>query len=247
MIISHKYKIIFIHIFKNAGTFITTFLKNLDENIDLQYIGHTTCKYGKEVLDPEIWNNYTKFCVIRNSWDFILSLYTYTKNCIFHLSYNLVKDLSFEEFLLIKDQPVIQQQEFILDNDNNIIVDYMINFDCLNTSLVHFFKEIVKIDLKTIMEALPRNKVNKSDKEDDYKHYYCDKTIELVSKMYEKDIVFFNFKYSIKNTEIFVHALLDTTDNIVVEPKNDESASDNTEVTVVLQSGNKNDITLCVT
>ena len=34
MIISHKYKIIFIHIPKNAGSFITQFLNNLDKNLD---------------------------------------------------------------------------------------------------------------------------------------------------------------------------------------------------------------------
>ena len=33
MIISHKYKLIFIHIYKNAGTFVTKILKNLDKNI----------------------------------------------------------------------------------------------------------------------------------------------------------------------------------------------------------------------
>ena len=32
MIISHKYKLIFIHIYKTAGTFVTKVLKNLDED-----------------------------------------------------------------------------------------------------------------------------------------------------------------------------------------------------------------------
>lgn len=35
MIISHKYKLIFIHIYKNGGTFMGKLLKNLDKNIVL--------------------------------------------------------------------------------------------------------------------------------------------------------------------------------------------------------------------
>ena len=226
MIISHKYKIIFIHICKNAGTFITYFLKNLDENIE--YLGdyHNNCKYGKEVLDPEIWNNYTKFCVIRNSWDFTLSLYTYIKLCEDHHLYNLVKNLSFEEYLLSDDIDIcitrnLSQTYFIMDDYDNIMVDYMINFDCLNTSLVHFFKEIIKIDLETIMEALPRNKINKSDKEYNYKLYYNNKTIELVSKIHEKDIVFLNFKYDVELTDDKIK-----NDDVIVET-DDKIKNDN--------------------
>ena len=43
MIISHKYKLIFIHIYKNAGTFVTKLIKNLDSNaVDIG--AHITAK-----------------------------------------------------------------------------------------------------------------------------------------------------------------------------------------------------------
>ena len=47
MLISKKYKLIFIHIYKNAGTFFHKFLRNLDRNI-INIDGHISAKNAKK-------------------------------------------------------------------------------------------------------------------------------------------------------------------------------------------------------
>jgi hypothetical protein len=203
MIISHKYKVIFIHIYKNAGTFITAFLHNLDPNLDTQFLGHVTSKEGKALLNPNIWNSYAKFCVVRNSYDYIVSLYNYTKyiyNTSYtnHPTYNLVKDMSFYKFLSFKDpKSTANQIDFIMDDDNKLMVDNVIKFENLIDELIDFFHNVVKVDIICIQEALPTNKINVSPKEYNihYTDYYDDTSKLLVNEIYTKDIDYFKFEF----------------------------------------------------
>jgi len=48
MLISHKYKLIFIHIYKNAGSFVTQMLKKLDKDI-VDVDCHITAKNAKKI------------------------------------------------------------------------------------------------------------------------------------------------------------------------------------------------------
>ena len=206
MIISHKYKLIFIHIPKNAGTFITKFLDNLDENLDFTYVGHATAIQCQQIIDSNIWENYIKICIIRNSWDFAVSLYSFVKSCEIHNDYNVVKNLSLNEFLLFvekefveKDHPSFDQSSFVMDCNNNVMIDYLIDFNNLQTNLIKFLNVIIKIDIDTIMDKIPKSKINKSPRDIDYTLYYNTTNIELVNKIYKKDIEFFNFKFGDKS------------------------------------------------
>lgn len=194
MIISHKYKVIFIHIPKNAGTFITQLLHNLDENLDCTHLGHMTAKEGKSIVEDKIWNNYTKICVIRNSWDLSLSFYYYIKQTPNHHLYEFIHNKTFSEFLSFPEIHYLQCY-FLLDNDNKIMVNFLIDFNNLENNLIKFLNYIIKIDLRVIMDALLNDKINKSDKLDDYTLYYDKTTIELVNNIHKTDIEFFNFKF----------------------------------------------------
>lgn len=209
MIISHKYKLIFIHIPKNAGTFITQLLKNLDENLDIRHIGHIISLEGEKLVDSEIWNTYKKFCVIRNSWDHLISLYNYIKIEKYHFINDLMENVSFEEFICyIKknfgnssfETTFFYQKNFLLDENNEIMVDYLINFNNLEADLLFFLEHIAEIDFKTIIDAMPKEKINQSTTTDDNLYYYDDNLyyyddnlINIVYDIYKEDINFFKF------------------------------------------------------
>ena len=87
MIISHKYKFVFIHIYKNGGTFTTNLIMNLDPNainlINSEGYGHQ--KY-KDIYEMELFDtikNYAFFVIIRNPIDQLISYYNFTKNLRF--------------------------------------------------------------------------------------------------------------------------------------------------------------------
>lgn len=98
MLVSHKYRAIFIHIPKNAGTFVWKLLKFVDPDL-VEYYKQTSRKTLhhkaseiKNILDFNP-NGYRVFCVIRNPYDNIVSLYEYTKRNPDHPNHNIAKNL----------------------------------------------------------------------------------------------------------------------------------------------------------
>lgn len=69
MPICHNKKIIFIHIPKNAGTYVERYF-NLENNND------ATSLYYKKYY-PYEWKNYKKFCIVRNPITRFISTYNY--------------------------------------------------------------------------------------------------------------------------------------------------------------------------
>jgi hypothetical protein len=193
MIISHKYKIIFIHIPKNAGTFITKILRYIDDNLDTTYIGHPTAEQAKNMINPLIWNSYTKFCVIRDTYERIVSLYSYIKMYDGHNEHNLVKNLSFDQYLLtINNNNIILQVSMIFDSSGNRLVDNIINFNNLNVELKQFLIEKIGVDIKIIETIQFLDKINVSPKEFNSIEDYYKNTINknIVLKFFKKDIEF---------------------------------------------------------
>jgi len=70
---SQKYDLFFIHIPKNAGTSINEVLE-----IDPKHRGHRTAMELKK-LTGENFEKSNKFCIIRNPWDRMVSLYKFRK------------------------------------------------------------------------------------------------------------------------------------------------------------------------
>lgn len=191
MLISHKYKLIFIHIYKNAGTFVRQLLYNLDTNV-INAGSHTKAKEAKNQIPADIWNNYTKICVVRNSWDWQMSLYFYTKGLHTHHQHNIVKDMNVSEYIEWRKTDLKQQIEFILDNNGDCLVDHIFQFENLNSNIIHFFKEKYNLDVKPY---LPLTKLNSSNRNSDYKIYYNERDKNLLAEMHEPDIKYFNFKF----------------------------------------------------
>lgn len=156
VVISDKYKIVFIHIPKNAGTFITYCLKQIDEDIRYIYsnsFGHQTYSFLQNLDLFENIKDYTFFCVLRNPYDNILSFYNFTR------SNALYKDLTFTE--QINKYGFLYQMAYIKDLSNNIVKNiHIINFKNLINEFKNFLinnnVEISKIDFSKM------NKINKT-------------------------------------------------------------------------------------
>lgn len=194
MPISDKYKVIFIHIPKNAGTSIVEALEMKDE-------GHHKYDYYQKNY-PDKWKEYLKIAVIRNPWDRTVSNYEYSKldESYWHSftnktpygphpDYNLIKNLTFSECvnLLFEDRTLFKhhgwdfQYPYVINVNKEIVVDKLIKYENLDSEL----KELFNIELK---------KINQSNHKD-YKEYYNDDLIDKVSLLYKKDIKIFNFNF----------------------------------------------------
>lgn len=119
MVISHKYKFIFIKTKKTAGTSIEVFLSGVCAEDDTltpfgpiepphgppepghrprNYKGrgvkeHLSARILRSRTHESIWNNYFKFCVERNPWDKCLSHYYWRKR-----GYESDRDMTLDDY-----------------------------------------------------------------------------------------------------------------------------------------------------
>ena len=84
MIINNKHKFIFIHLPKTGGGSLTNFLlSSVNGSVSHQLTGDDHSSIGDIKNIKTMYNDYYKFMVIRNPWDYYTSLYEYGKrrNC----------------------------------------------------------------------------------------------------------------------------------------------------------------------
>ena len=82
MIISHKYKFIYIRIPKTGSTSVEQFLISIDPDCirsdeTTPPYGHHTASQLKRIVGDEVWSEYFTFTFVRNPYDWIASQYSY--------------------------------------------------------------------------------------------------------------------------------------------------------------------------
>ena len=181
MIISHKLKLIFIHIPKNAGTFIWFLLKKIDENIVI----HWNTKYSsyglstlhnkstdiKELCNFD-YSEYIVFCVIRNPIERLISFYNYIKNNVNYQTHNIVKNQTFKEFITYNfskkdlfETNNISQYDFIYNKEDNLLVNKIIRYERLFEELKEMLISIESFNMSKIeLEKELNIYINKSEK-----------------------------------------------------------------------------------
>lgn len=152
MIVSHKYKFIFIKNGKTAGTSIEVFLSQLCADYDVvtpiypfvephlprNYQGFYNRMTSAEIraqIGAKTWKNYFKFCVERNPWDKTISYYHMAR-------YRAGGNLSLDEFLANNEFPINYPRYTEPGNSSKIIVDRVVDFEDLLGGLGKIFQQL---------------------------------------------------------------------------------------------------------
>ena len=182
MAVSHKDKLVFIHIPKTGGTSISSAL-NLNPPTQRRHLSYPSLKskFKKDI------SKYFSFTFVRNPWDRVVSEFFWRKSCV-HLN---TKKLSLEQFVYkikdMKNPHLASQHSFIIDNQGKKLVDFIGRF------------EFLEKDFKTAC-----NKANLSErklpcknktKHRHYTEYYNNNTRDIIAEKYAKDIEYFNYKF----------------------------------------------------
>lgn len=215
--ISHKYKCIFIHIPKCAGSSIFRFLNPnivLDwkvPNYDVLFgwcpkrklhLQHATAKQllETELINEKQWATYFKFSIVRNPWDRALSDY-----------YWIQKDRkikgSFKDFILKRDvfekfltddnsmhyrgDHLLQQSDFF-DVEGQYALDYVGRFENLQKD-IETMSKIIGVDSEFKQHEKKSNKA--------YRHYsifYTNSNKQLIQNVYNEDIERFEYSFDDK-------------------------------------------------
>jgi len=210
MLINHKHKFIFVHVYKVAGTSVlnalendtypdyvpetmrpplTRFLRKFHLSPSFPLRVHSKAKEIREKIEPEVYDNYFKFAFVRNPWDWQVSLYEYGRQYQNHPQRKLMQ--SFENFDAYIRWRVAQektlQKEFVTDNAGELIVDYVGKFEQLGTD----FSDVC--DRVGIAVSLPE--FNRTRSRKTYTDYYTDETRQLVQDHFEEDIEMFDYSF----------------------------------------------------
>ncbi|PSF39495.1 hypothetical protein C7H19_01525 [Aphanothece hegewaldii CCALA 016] len=210
MIISHKYKFIFIHVNKCGGSSITDALipqlgeKDIvlgvtpeGEKLSEQWRKtnglhkHVKAAIAKEVLGEEIWNNYFKFSFVRNPWDLLVSTYHWwlsTKWDDDKQTGQQIRSMkNFEEYVLSPYCRKGNSLKFLCDENENILVDFIGKQETLERDFAYVCG---RVGLPNI--DLPRKNISKHEH---YTSYYNDETKLIVKRKFNKDIKTFNYSF----------------------------------------------------
>lgn len=194
MAISHLKKIIFIHIAKTGGTSIVR-----NTGYEFKIDGHTSILHYKK-NHPDIFDTYTKMCLVRNPWDRFVSAYEYVRmeNSYYHNDKNIhpdyetIKSLSFEDMvegfvseqLTLKGHAWSRQFERIQNEKGEKEIDHVFKTEEMNSDskFREFFPEI--------------NHINKSSRKSlDYRDYYTEKTKKSIGEYFTQDVEMFEYSY----------------------------------------------------
>jgi len=163
--------------------------KKTNKKLPYRHCNHIQSNIIKDKF-PDIFDNYFKFCVVRNPYDRIVSRYYWGI-----LTNEISKDISFENYL---ENQSINKINHMNDDwyyrctlDNKPICDFYIRFDNLLPDIQKVFDKLSIID-PIIDIDVNHNSLKKSK---DYHSMFNDYTKNIVKKHCQKEIDYFNWKF----------------------------------------------------
>lgn len=201
--ISHKYKFIFIHIPKTAGTTICSswegsILKQICRDTGVLGGGHKTVLQLKKKF-PKEFKTYLKFTVVRNPYDRFVSKF-YFKQRKPRKEFEL-------EWSDKEVDGLLPQLFWITDNENiykkmppdfrpelhygNIIVDRVLRFENLNFELESVFNELGLP--KSVIDIFPHFRQTRA--EFTYDKYFDEKLKSICAYLYREDLKRFDYSW----------------------------------------------------
>ena len=202
MIISHKYKFIFIKTAKTAGTSIEIFLSDVCGNDDVlttifphvephvarnfsadNFHSHATAAEIKNKVSRKVWDSYFKFCVERNPWDKTLSHY----HMINHRSGD---EISLNDYFL--NNKFCVNYPMYTDDTGKVMVDHVVRYENLVEDLSSVFYSLGIVyngDLGVRAKADYR-----SDRRG-YRDVFTQDQVDKVSDVFDKEIAMHGYLF----------------------------------------------------
>ena len=188
-----KYKCIFIHIPKAAGTSVTNAL--------FGPVSRHVPYFEYERGNPRKFAEYFKFTFVRNPWDRLLSAYIFLKKGGLNemdrawADENLGRFETFEQFVLewVTEENIWSwvhfkpQHHFICDKQGRCMMDFV---GRMETLAADFGVVRAKLGIEAQLSVLNRTR------NEGYASHYTPQTREIVAQVYKKDIEMFNYSFT---------------------------------------------------
>ncbi|MCA0927581.1 sulfotransferase family 2 domain-containing protein [Ruegeria profundi] len=214
MIISRGRRYVFVHIPKTGGTSLAQALEDRAMKDDILFGDtpkaikrrkrakaltgkgrlwkHSTLADIDGVLSIDELQSLTTFTMVRNPWDRIVSYYHWLRVQSFnHPAVSLAQRLNFEEFVLHPDTV----KSFRLNPARR----YMTRADGVEQCQFYIRLEQFNQDGNALFDHLGFNltlpRLNRSQRQRDYRHYYTDRSASAVAEACNEDIARFGYTF----------------------------------------------------
>jgi hypothetical protein len=183
---------IFIHLIKTAGT-------SVGNAIHLKKKLHLPVREVIRRIGREEWDNAYTFAFVRNPWDKVVSHYKYNiktnqqKMKDFPIPFEdwLWKTIGEQKDFYYYNRPLLfaPQIEWLLDDNSEMSIDFVGRFENLHEDFKIIANNI------GVDENLPLLNTTKNLSNKPYQEYYTLETMELIAKVYKKDIEYFGYSF----------------------------------------------------
>lgn len=221
MLLSPKYRFLFIHIAKTGGTSVRAALEGLrwrdpwyypmflcsrlshlsGHRIATKLPRHAKVIAAKELLPKTYFDGLFKFAFVRNPWDLQVSSFHHIRR---ERPHHLGGNTTFEDFLRWKldperpyqyhlDTSITPQSDYLIDLHGEILVDFIGRYERLHED---FASACARIGIRP--PALPHARQAK-DRKQDYRSYYTDATAELIATRFARDIALLEYRFDPDN------------------------------------------------
>jgi len=169
-------------------------------------------------LPQHMYDDYFKFAIVRNPWDRTISMYRYLGDPQNESFATFMKDRFMKEQWQERFWFVRPQSDFVYSEDGELMIDYLAHFETLNQDFKSVLEKIglpeqalphvnksaspqaaPKLGLikKTLAGKTARHASTdtKTSQTKTYQEYYDQEMIDLVSRLYQKDIENFNYQF----------------------------------------------------
>lgn len=219
MLLSHKYRFLFVHIAKTGGTSVRAALSSLrwrdpyyylswpahkisgftGHKLGLKFPRHAHVIAAKEMLPADYYNSLYKFAFVRNPWDLQVSSFHH----ILRERPQYMNGITdFNEFMRYKFDParpyqyhidtsLSLQSDYVVDLHGNLIVDFIGRNEQIEDDFLHVCRH-----LGLPLQNLPGKRVSTRAK--DYRAYYDSHSVDLVSQHFAADIALFNYQFDLR-------------------------------------------------
>jgi hypothetical protein len=202
--ISHKYKCIFVHIPRTAGTAIEKWICGDDWWYIEKETKHLLASQAKKIY-REYWDSYFKFSFVRNPWDRMVSCLGAYED-FFKISYN--NFLNFDGYKKEFGYPVTIENDYRFSKRNEILLEkhqeHCVYLNILDEKLDFIGRfeslqkdtEFIKDRLKIEKDFPFKVKEGASKRKNNYQDYYDKKAREDVENLFGKDLKKFGYKFN---------------------------------------------------
>ncbi len=210
MLLSPRYRFLFVHIAKTGGTSVRSALQGLrwrdpwywpmflcsrfshlsGHRIGTKLPRHAKIVAAKELLPREFFERLFKFAFVRNPWDLQVSSFHHIRR---ERPQYLGGHGDFESFLRWKldpgrpyqyhvDTSIELQSDYLIDLRGQVVVDFIGRYERLEED---FAEACRRIGIR--QPPLPHER-RATDRRKDYRGYYTDESAALVAEHFRRDI-----------------------------------------------------------